>query len=85
MMNLLIAGAVLALICWGIVQSQKSKERKDELPEVKAQGVRVVDIDMPFGSMVSFMVKWALASIPALIILSLFGFAVAMMIGIAGR
>lgn len=85
MMNLLIAGAVLALIGWGIVQSQKTKERKDELPEVKAQGVRVVDIDMPFGSMVSFMVKWALASIPALIILSLFGFAVAMMIGIAGR
>ena len=33
--------------------------------------VRVVDIDMPFGSMVLFMVKWALASIPAVIILSM--------------
>lgn len=85
MMNLLIAAAVLALIGWGFVQSQKTREGKDEAPEVKAQGVRVVDIDMPFGSMVSFMVKWALASIPALMILSLFGFAVAMMIGIAGR
>lgn len=35
--------------------------------------VRVVDLDMPFGSMVRFMVKWALASIPALIILFVFG------------
>jgi len=33
------------------------------------QDVRVVDIKMPFGSMVIFMVKWAIASIPALIIL----------------
>lgn len=31
--------------------------------------VRVTDIRMPFGSMVVFMVKWAVASIPALIIL----------------
>lgn len=31
--------------------------------------VTVTDVDMPFMSMVSFMVKWALASIPALIIL----------------
>ena len=32
-------------------------------------GVVVRDISMPFGSMVVFMVKWAIASIPALIIL----------------
>jgi hypothetical protein len=31
--------------------------------------VVVTDIRMPFGSMVAFMVKWTLASIPALIIL----------------
>lgn len=31
--------------------------------------VTVVDIKMPFLSMVVFMVKWAIASIPALIIL----------------
>lgn len=30
----------------------------------------VVDIDTPFGSMVTFMIKWALAAIPALIILA---------------
>lgn len=30
----------------------------------------VVDFNMPFGRMVQFMVKWALASIPAFLILS---------------
>ena len=35
--------------------------------------VAVVDIRMPFGSMVVFMVKWAIASIPALIMLFLLG------------
>ena len=33
------------------------------------QEIIVTDIKMPFLSMVVFMVKWALASIPALIIL----------------
>jgi hypothetical protein len=33
--------------------------------------VRVVDLNMPFLSMVVFMVKWAIAAIPAVIILLL--------------
>ena len=36
--------------------------------------VEIKDIDMPLFSMVRFMVKWAIASIPAMIILSVFGF-----------
>lgn len=32
--------------------------------------VVVTDIKMPFGSMVAFMIKWALAAIPAFIILA---------------
>jgi len=32
--------------------------------------VVVTDVDMPFWSMVSFMIKWAFASIPAMIIIS---------------
>jgi hypothetical protein len=36
-------------------------------------GVVVTDIKMPFGSMVVFMVKWAIATIPALIILAVIG------------
>ena len=35
--------------------------------------VVVTNIKMPFGSMVVFMVKWAIATIPALIILSVVG------------
>lgn len=35
--------------------------------------VSVVDVNMPFPSMVVFMVKWAIASIPALLILILLG------------
>jgi uncharacterized membrane protein YgcG len=33
------------------------------------QTVKVSNFDMPFGSMVVFMVKWAIASIPAILIL----------------
>lgn len=35
--------------------------------------VTVTDIDMPFMSMVLFMVKWTIATIPALIILAIVG------------
>jgi hypothetical protein len=45
-------------------------------PNALAQKVIVTDINMPFGSMVTFMVKWALAAIPALIILAILGGAV---------
>lgn len=43
--------------------------------------VTVVDIKMPFWSMVVFMVKWAIASIPALIILALLGVMLAGVLG----
>lgn len=39
----------------------------------KLSGVVVKDIKMPFSSMVVFMVKWAIATIPALIILAVVG------------
>ena len=37
------------------------------------QKVIVMDIKMPFNSMVGFMIKWAIASIPAFIILAIIG------------
>ena len=47
--------------------------------------VTVTDIRMPFGSMVVFMVKWAIASIPALTILAvLVGFCGALLLGFFG-
>ena len=45
--------------------------RSDETE--KKQEVTVTDIRMPFGSMVLFMIKWAVASIPALVIIVLLG------------
>ena len=43
--------------------------------------VTVVDFQMSFSSMVAFMVKWSLAAIPAVIILTLAVFAVFVAIG----
>jgi 5-bromo-4-chloroindolyl phosphate hydrolysis protein len=37
--------------------------------ENETQNVVITDVKMPFFSMVMFMVKWTLASIPAVIIL----------------
>jgi uncharacterized membrane protein len=42
--------------------SQKSKSN--------IQKVAITDIEMPFVSMVIFMIKWAIAAIPAIIILA---------------
>ena len=52
------------------IEVTKSSDHKPH----KTQPVIIVDFDMPFGSMVSFMIKWVLASIPAFIILSIVGF-----------
>ncbi len=41
------------------------------IPPQVIQTTKIVDFDMPFGSMVMFMIKWSLAAIPAFIILFL--------------
>lgn len=46
---------------------------RKHLPASK-QEVIVTDIRIPFGSMVVLIIKWALAAIPAMIILALLGF-----------
>jgi len=47
--------------------------------------VNIVDVKMPFWSMVVFMVKWVIASIPAFIILTIIGaIAFAVLGGISG-
>jgi hypothetical protein len=40
-------------------------------PSASQSEVSIVDVHMPFGSMVVFMIKWAIAAIPALIILAI--------------
>lgn len=57
-------------------KEQKYQQRIQEIarqPQLRPQEVVVVDLSMSFLSMVRFMVKWALASIPALIILIIIG------------
>ena len=41
--------------------------------EIEKEEVVITDIKMPFFSMVIFMVKWVIASIPAFIILFILG------------
>ena len=48
---------------------QQELATKAVLSRSTPSAVAVVDLQMPFWSMVWFMVKWAIASIPALIIL----------------
>ena len=47
----------------------------------KYQEVVVTNIKMPFMSMVVFMIKWAIAAIPAFIILSLLFGLITMLFG----
>ena len=62
-----------------------SLEEHNNKKSEKAPSVKIQDIDMPFGSMVSFMIKWALASIPAIMILSIIGILISIiMISIFG-
>ena len=51
---------------------QIRKEREEKSVYIKG-GVDVKGFSMPFGEMVVFMVKWAIASIPAFIILAIIG------------
>ncbi|MAY03832.1 MAG: hypothetical protein CMQ38_12755 [Gammaproteobacteria bacterium] len=48
---------------------QTSSNQSKPSISVSNSEVAVIDIKMPFGSMVVFMVKWAIAAIPAFIIL----------------
>jgi len=47
--------------------------------------VVVTDIRMPFFSMMIFMIKWVIASIPAFIILSILGGIVTAILGVFMR
>jgi len=49
-----------------------------------AQPVVVIDINMSFGSMVMFMVKWTLAAIPALLILAVLAAAIPSILSVIG-
>ena len=59
---------------WEAVERQHPSEATSSSvpaapPPVVPQRMVVVDVNMPFASMVGFMVKWSLAAIPAAAIL----------------
>ena len=53
---------------------QRRAEGQRAEPRPSTQQVAITDVDMPFWSMVRFMVKWAVASIPAFVILFIIAF-----------
>lgn len=71
-MMLSITTTVIILSILLLITQSNVKKPKEKITAVKTEVV-VTDIKMPFMSMVTFMVKWALASIPALIILLFIG------------
>jgi len=68
----------------GVSESPPKLESEKQTIQVSPQRVLVTDIKMPFGSMVGFMVKWTLASIPAMLILLVFGFVAFVVLSMLG-
>jgi len=54
-------------------QIKAEKEYQEQQQKFEEKSVHVKSFSMPFGDMVMFMVKWAIASIPAFIILFIIG------------
>jgi len=53
------------------MENRQDKKLAETIARQKRQEVVIKDIEMSFSSMVTFMVKWAIAAIPAAIILGL--------------
>lgn len=65
---------------------QRSESEHAAVAPTPIARVTIVDVNMPFASMVGFMVKWALAAIPAFLILAVLGALVAgLLAALVGR
>lgn len=56
---------------WEVAEREHPTPPTTHVPVDVPRRVVVVDVEMRFASMVIFMVKWVLASIPAIIVLAL--------------
>lgn len=65
-----------------VLSAQRSDRISERRSTVPASPVVVVDLQMPFMSMVTFMVKWALAAIPAMFILIGFFAGISSLVGV---
>ena len=52
-------------------QIKAEVQRKEQQQKIEDQSVHVKSFDMPFGDMVGFIFKWAMASIPTAIFLAI--------------
>ena len=66
-----------------VAPSQSPPQTPLTYSQSNSEGVVIVDIQMKFWSMVRFMVKWAIASIPAVVILFAIGLCVVLLTSIA--
>ena len=67
------------------IQSEPRPGSDSKTPPVKfPKSIEISDINMKFGSMVAFMIKWTIASIPAFIILAVIGFAIFLLVTVVG-
>ncbi len=64
-----------------ILEKPKAKSESREAKHISQMNVAITDVNIPFSSMVVLIVKWTMASIPALFILFIFG---AIIIGMLG-
>jgi hypothetical protein len=60
--------------------ASRSRARSEAHYRADEREVVITDVDIPFGRIVVFMVTWVLASIPALLILLVTGFAVGILL-----
>jgi hypothetical protein len=72
-----------------LTPSRSRREQSGDQPKVPAsisiQRVTVVDLDVKFWTMVWLMIKFAIAAIPAMIVLYLIAAALFAMFGMSGR
>ena len=68
----------------GQADRNEPRRRSNDARDSAIQKVVVTDFDMKFTSMVNFMLKWALASIPAAIILLVIVWAAMILLGVVG-
>lgn len=65
-------------------QAQTLQTISAQLANLHQRPLKVIDFDMPFGSLVGFMVKAAIASIPAAIIVLVLYLAIVFVFGLLG-
>ena len=64
-----------------MIETQEARIIKLETDETHEQRVVVVDVNMKFGTMVTFLVKLAIAAIPATLILAIYGMIIFLVLG----